>query len=73
MNGLRDYCTKWSQSDRERQLLYDITYAWNLKNNTNGLTKQKQTHIENKRMVTKGEGREGWIRSVGLTDTHHCI
>ena len=24
-----------NKSDRERQILYDITYTWNLKNNTN--------------------------------------
>ena len=35
MDGPRDYHTKWSKPDRERQLLYDITYTWNLKNSTN--------------------------------------
>ena len=34
MDGSREYHTKWSKSDRERQILYDITYMWNLKNNT---------------------------------------
>ena len=29
MNGPRDYHTKWSTSERERQK-YDITYTWNL-------------------------------------------
>ena len=33
--GPRDDHTKWSKSARERQILYDITYMWNLKNNTN--------------------------------------
>ena len=37
MGGPRDYHTKWSQSDRERQISYDITYMWNLKYDTNGL------------------------------------
>ena len=27
--------TKWSKSERERQILYDITYIWNLKFGTN--------------------------------------
>ena len=31
MDGPRDYHTKWSKSDRERQIPYDITYMWNLK------------------------------------------
>ena len=35
MNGPRDDHTKWSKSGRERQILYAITYTWNLKNNTN--------------------------------------
>ena len=26
-----DYHTKWSKSDRERQISFDITYMWNLK------------------------------------------
>ena len=35
MDGLRDYHTKWSKSERERQIPYDITYMWNLKYDTN--------------------------------------
>ena len=35
MDGLREYHTKWSKSDRERQTLHDVTYMWNLKNSTN--------------------------------------
>ena len=33
-------------SDRERQIVYDITYRWNLKkyNNLVNRTKKKQTH-----------------------------
>ena len=38
MDGPRDYHTEWSKSDRERQILYDITYMWNLKYDTNELT-----------------------------------
>ena len=36
MDGPRDYHTKWSNSDRARQIPYDITYMWNLKYDTNG-------------------------------------
>ena len=35
MDGPREYHTKWSMSDRERQMLCDVTFMWNLKNNTN--------------------------------------
>ena len=35
MDGLGGQYVKWSKSDRERQILYDITYVWNLKSTTN--------------------------------------
>ena len=34
MDATRDYHTKWSKSERERQITYDIT-MWNLKYGTN--------------------------------------
>ena len=37
MDGPGDYHTKWSKSDRERQISYDIAYMWNLKSDTNEL------------------------------------
>ena len=56
MDGPREYHTKWSKSDRERQI-YDIIYMWNLKNNTNELIYKTETdsQTENKVMVTKRE------------------
>ena len=30
MDATKDYHTKRSKSERERQILYDITYMWNL-------------------------------------------
>ena len=63
MDGLRDYHAKWGKSDRERQISYDITYMWNIKNDTNGLIYKTETHshLENKPMVTKGERWRGGI------------
>ena len=29
MNGITDSHTKWSKSESERQIPYDITYMWN--------------------------------------------
>ena len=44
LDGPREDHTKQSKSDRERQILYDITYIWNLKHNTKNLfTKQKDS------------------------------
>ena len=31
MNGFGRYYAKWNKSDRERQILNNITYMWNLK------------------------------------------
>ena len=64
MDGPGDYHTKWSKSDREGQISYDIAYMGNL------LFKKwyKWTYLqdgnrlldlENKFMVTKGEVGEG--------------
>ena len=35
MDGTRDSRTKWSKSEGERQIPYDITYIWNLIDGTN--------------------------------------
>ena len=35
MDGPRDSHTKWSKSEKERQIAYDIIYMWNLKDDTN--------------------------------------
>ena len=43
MNGLRDYHTEWSKSERERQIPCDITYMWNLKHDTDETETDSQT------------------------------
>ena len=45
MDGPRGYYAKGNKSDRERQIVYDITYMWNLKNNLVNITKKKQTRV----------------------------
>ena len=61
MDGPRDYQTKWSKSDRKRQISYDITYRWNLEKKEYKWTylqnRNRHTELENKIAVTKrGEG-----------------
>ena len=34
IDATRDYRAKWSKSERERQIPYDIMYMWNLKYDT---------------------------------------
>ena len=58
MHGLREYHTKWSKPDGERQIPYDIAYMRNLKTWykwTYIQNRNRSTDIENKPMVTKGE------------------
>ena len=43
MDEPRDYHTKWSKSDREREISYDITLMWNLKSDTNELIYKTET------------------------------
>ena len=43
MDGPTNYYTKWSKSERERQILYDITYMWNLRYDTNELINKTET------------------------------
>ena len=38
MDGPSDDHIKRSKSERERQILHDITYTWNLKYNRNGIS-----------------------------------
>ena len=42
MDGPRGYHIKWSKSDRERHISYNITYMWNL------IKKYKRTYLEKK-------------------------
>ena len=44
MNGPRDDYTKQSKQSRVRQMLYDITYLWKLKNDTNELIYEIDSH-----------------------------
>ena len=43
MNATRDYHTKWSKSEIERPIPYDITYMWNLKYDTTEPTYETET------------------------------
>ena len=66
----RYYHAKWSKSERERQIPYDIAYICGIKNTAqmNLSTKQKQTHRHRPRTdlwLSRGrDSREGWGRLV---------
>ena len=71
MYGPRWYYAKWNNLDRERQILYNIIYMWNLKSKTNEQTKQKQSHRYREqtdgcqRGRNGGEERNRWERLRG--------
>ena len=48
MDGSRDHA-KWSKSERERQILYDITYTWNSKYDINELICKTETDSQSKK------------------------
>ena len=60
MDGPRDHYTKWSQSNKETQIPYDITFMCNLKFNTNEHVYDAETNSQvwSYLWLTKGEG--GW-------------
>ena len=71
VDGPRDYRTKQSKSERDRQVPYDITYLWNGKYETNWhISETKRlTIIENRLVVCQGGegGREGKDWEFGIS------
>ena len=74
MNGLGGHYTKWYKSDRERQILYDIIYMWNLKNKTNYEYNKKRNRLIYKEQISGHywgeERREGQYRGRELRGTN---
>ena len=46
MDATTDYHTKWSKSERDRQIPYDVTFMWNLKYGTNDTIYTTETNSE---------------------------
>ena len=46
MNEPRDYHTKWSKSDKDRQIPSDSTYMWNLKYDINKYIYKTETNSQ---------------------------
>ena len=79
VDGPRDCHTEWSKSERENQISYINTYMWDLEkwySWTDLQGRSRDTHVENKRMDTKGEtvwkGDDGgwWWDELGDWDWH---
>ena len=59
---------KWNKSTRERRILYDSTYTWDLKNTTNDsewIFKKKQIHRYREQTSGYQWGEGGWVRKGG--------
>ena len=69
MDATRDYYTKWSKSERERQIPCDTTYMWNLKYGTNEPIYKIETDSQAQRTdswLPRGWWRrEGWAAAGG--------
>ena len=59
MDGPGDYHTKWSKSDRERQIYY-IAYMWNLKK------WHKWTYLQNRKAHRHRKQTYGYQRGKGV-------
>ena len=72
MDGPRDDHIKWSKSEKDKYHMISL-FLWNQKKKKTRYkwaylqNRNRLTDIENKLMVTKGEGgREGKIRNLGI-------
>ena len=57
---IRDYHTKWSKSERERQILYDITFMWNLKMAQMNLSTKPKHAYRHREQTCYCQGEGGW-------------
>ena len=75
MDATRDSHTKWSKSERERQIPYDFTYIWNLIYSTNEPFHRKENHRHGEQTCgcqERGRGSRG-SGNFGLIDANHCL
>ena len=75
MDGPRECYTEWSKSEREKQILYNNAYMWNLEKWYRWSylqSRNRDTEVENKCMDTKEErGEVAGIGRLGLIHIHY--
>ena len=75
MGGTTDSHTKWSKSERERQIPYDIAYIWNLIYGKNKPFHRKETNGLGEQICGCQWGREesemGWESGVNRCKLLH--
>ena len=75
MDATRESHTKWSKSERARQIPYDITHMWDLKYGANELIYRTETVSQTWRadlwLPRERWERVGWTGSLGLVDANY--
>ena len=68
MDATKDFPTKWSKPEGERQIPYDITYMWNLKYDTNKLICEIETNSQTEQTCgyQRGGGGVGMDWELGI-------
>ena len=71
MDGPKDCHTEWSKSEREKQILCNITYMWNLEKWyrwTYLQSRNRDRDVENGDMATRGEEGGGmkWENGIDI-------
>ena len=69
MGTIRDYQTKWSQSERKRQISHAIISVWNLKHGTNDPIYETDITQRADWSLPRRRG-EAWTGSLGLADAN---
>ena len=64
MDRTKDYHTKWSKSDRKRQISYDIAYRWNLI----FFKWYKWTYLQNRKRATDFKNNDYQMGNVAGRD-----
>ena len=67
MDGFGGHDGKWNKSATEREILYDVTYMWNLKIQRTSYYNKKEANsdIENKLGITSREREVGRGKTEG--------
>ena len=60
MDVTRDFHSKWSNSERQRQIFHVITYLWNLKYGTNEPMYKIETYHSHGKQTCWLPGGKGW-------------
>ena len=72
MDAIKDSQTKWSRSERERQIPHDITYMWNLKYGINDPIYRTETDSQTWRTGLWLPRRRGGSGMDGEFGVHRC-